>query len=114
MLDRRQLGDAAIDQRDQFFAQAAGISDRAMQQRIEMLGIGLVEAEVRAQNDEGIEAKLINPGSPPGIPAPTVTVPRSGAVSQADRQARQLNNVNTVWTLAGAINFLQVNATITA
>ncbi len=77
-------------------------------------GIGLVEAQVRAQNDEGITAGLINPGSPPGIPAPTVTVPKSGAVSQADRQARQLNNVNTSWVLAGAINFLQVNATITA
>ncbi len=77
-------------------------------------GIGLVEAEVRAQNDEGIEAKLINPGSPPGIPAPTVSVPKSGAVSTADRQARTLNNVNTSWVLAGAINFLQVNATITA
>lgn len=77
-------------------------------------GIGLVEAEVRAQNDEGIAAGLINPGSPPGIPAPTVTVPKSGAVSSADRQARQLNNVNTSWTLAGALNFLQVNAQVSA
>lgn len=77
-------------------------------------GIALVEAQVHAQNDEGISAGLINPGSPPGIPAPVVTVPTSGSVSSADRQARVLNNVNTVWTLAGAINKLTVNATITA
>lgn len=77
-------------------------------------GIALIEAEVRAQNAEGIAAGGINPGSPPGIPAPSVTVPKSGDVSSADRAARQLNNVNTSWTLAGAINFLTVNAAITS
>lgn len=76
-------------------------------------GIALIEAEVRAQNDEGIAAGLINPGSPPGIPAPTVTVPRSGQVSAANRALRQLPGVNTSWVLAGAINHLTVNAQVT-
>jgi len=76
-------------------------------------GIALVEAEVEAQNDEGVRAGLINPGSPPGIPAPSVTVPTSGSVSPSDRAARTLNNVNSQWVVAGAINHLVVNATVT-
>lgn len=76
-------------------------------------GIAIIEAEVRAQNAEGIKAGLINPGSPPGIPAPTVTVPKAGDVSSADRAARTLNGVNTSWTLAGALNHIGVNVQVT-
>ena len=74
-------------------------------------GIALIEAQVLAQNSDGIAAGLINPGSPPGIPGPVVSIPLSGAVSSADRAARTLNGVNTIWTLAGAINKLTVNVT---
>ena len=77
-------------------------------------GISLVEAQVRAQNEEGIKAGLINPGSPPDIAAPIVTVPTSGSVSAANRAARNLPDVNTIWTLAGAINAMTVNAQVTA
>lgn len=72
-------------------------------------GIALVVTEVAAQNTEGIDAGLIA-----ASPRPTVTAPLAANISSADKQLRQLLNVNTVWTLAGAINFLQVNATVTA
>lgn len=77
-------------------------------------GLGLIEAEVRAQNDEGVAAGVINPGSPPEIAAPSVWVPRAGQIAAADRQLRQVPGVRSRWTLAGAINKLTVNATITA
>nr|GEU28364.1 hypothetical protein [Tanacetum cinerariifolium] len=44
VLDRRQLLDAAVDQRRERLAQGHGILDRAVQQLGEMLGVGLVEA----------------------------------------------------------------------
>jgi len=75
-------------------------------------GVARVEAIIRAMNEEGITASLINPGSPPGIAAPTVTVPDAGEVSAADRAARQLTGVSTSWTLAGAINQVLVTAHI--
>lgn len=71
-------------------------------------GVAQVEAEVRAQNDEGIAAGLINP-----TPKPVVTAPLVANVSSSDKQSRTLNNVNTQWVLAGAINHLVVNATVT-
>ena len=72
-------------------------------------GVALIEAEVRAQNQEGIDAGGISDS-----PAPTVTVPKVASVSLADKQARRLRNVNTAWVLAGAINDLTVNAQISA
>lgn len=75
-------------------------------------GIGLVQAVVAAANEAGIAAGGIDPGSPPGIPPPSVTVPTAGSVSPSNRATRQLNNVNTSWTLAGAINKLTVNAVV--
>jgi hypothetical protein len=72
-------------------------------------GIAKVEAEVRAQNDEGIAAGLINPS-----PKPLVSAPLAADVSSSDKQSRTLNNVRTSWVLAGAINHLVVNANVTA
>lgn len=72
-------------------------------------GIAVIEGEVRAQNKEGIDAGGISPD-----PAPTVTVPKAASVSGADKTARLLKNVNTTWTLAGAINSLKVNVQVNA
>ncbi len=71
-------------------------------------GIAMVVAEVRAQNTAGIQAKGINPGPP----APVVTFPRSSDVPTADKAARTLNNVDTSWELAGAINKTNVNVAV--
>lgn len=71
-------------------------------------GVTLIKNQVRAQNSEGISAGLINPN-----PAPTVTAPKVADVSPADKAARHLPDVNTAWTLAGAINDMDVNATVT-
>lgn len=70
-------------------------------------GVALIEAEVRAQNQEGILAGGIAPS-----PKPTVTAPLVASVPSSDKQSRTLNNVNTTWTLAGAINKINVNAQI--
>jgi hypothetical protein len=75
-------------------------------------GITLVEAQIRSQNEEGISVGLINPGDPPEIPAPVVTVPRAGAVDPALRAARILPDCNTSWFLAGAINKIRVNVAV--
>lgn len=75
-------------------------------------GIAQVEKIIRNQNAAGVTAGLINPGSPPGIAAPIVTVPKAGDVSSADRAARKLTGVSTTWTLAGAINQIAVTAHI--
>lgn len=71
-------------------------------------GIAIVVGEVRAQNKDGIKAGGINPGPP----APSVTYPRSVDVPTADKAARTLNNVNTSWELAGAINHTNVNVAV--
>lgn len=72
-------------------------------------GVALVEAQVRALNDEGIRQGLISPS-----PAPTVSVPLVANVSSANKQARTLPDVDTTWVLAGAINYLEVNAAVSA
>lgn len=70
-------------------------------------GIGLVEAVIRARNDSGIAAGGIAP-----TPRPVVNVPKVGNVSTSDKQNRVLNNANTTWTLAGALNKLNVNVQV--
>jgi len=70
-------------------------------------GIALVEAEIRAQNAEGIAA-----GGIAANPKPTVSAPAAADISSADKQARTLSGVETTWTLAGALNFLEVTALI--
>lgn len=79
-------------------------------------GIALIEAEVRAQNTAGIAAGGISATAIPTgytTPGPVVTVPLVANVSPSDKQNRVLNNVNTAWVLAGAINAMTINAQIT-
>ena len=70
-------------------------------------GIALVEKEVRAQLQEGIDNDVIA-----ASPAPTVTVPRAADVSAADKTNRVLNNVVFTATLAGAIHQLTISGTV--
>lgn len=70
-------------------------------------GIGVVEAEVRGQLQEGISVGLLA-----ADPEPTVTVPDAGDVATADKTARLLPDVNFTATLAGAIHAVQINGTI--
>lgn len=70
-------------------------------------GIALIEAVIRAINKQGIAA-----GGIAANPAPVVTAPLVADVPTADKQTRTLNNLNTTWTLAGAINKLNVNVQV--
>jgi hypothetical protein len=69
-------------------------------------GIDAVEAKVRQQNAEGIRA-----GGIAADPEPIVTVPDVADVSAEDKAARTLNDVETEWTLAGAIHKITVRVT---
>ncbi len=71
-------------------------------------GVNLIKNQVKAQNTEGINANLINP-----TPIPIVTAPKVADVSAQNKALRNLPDVNTQWELAGAINTMTVNATIT-
>lgn len=46
-------------------------------------------------------------------PAPTVTTPSAASVPLTDKQSRTLNNVSFTATLAGAINTVSINGTLT-
>lgn len=72
-------------------------------------GIAILEAQIKAQNNDGIKQGLIAPD-----PAPTVSVPKAADVSPSDKALRKLGSLNTSWTLAGAINKLTVNAVVSA
>jgi hypothetical protein len=69
-------------------------------------GIALVEAKVRKMNDRGIRAGLIADD-----PAPVVSVPDVSDVATSDKAARELPDVETEWTLAGAIHHITVSVT---
>lgn len=69
-------------------------------------GIDAVEAKVRQQNQEGIRAGLIA-----ADPEPIVSAPDIADVSAEDKASRTLNNVETEWTLAGAIHKITVRVT---
>lgn len=69
-------------------------------------GIDLIASIVQKRNLAGIRAGGIAPD-----PAPTVSVPDVADVSAADKAARELNNVTSVWTLAGAIHHITVSVT---
>lgn len=70
-------------------------------------GITQIENQVIAANRLGVSAKLIAPD-----PAPVVTVPLARNIPTSEKIARVLNNLNTNWTAAGAINKVNVNAQI--
>lgn len=69
-------------------------------------GIALIAAKVKKRNDAGIRVGLIAPD-----PAPVVEVPDVADVLTADKTARTLPDVNSQWTLAGAIHHITVNVT---
>jgi hypothetical protein len=69
-------------------------------------GIALVEAKVRKMNDRGIRAGLISPDVDP-----VVSVPDSADVSSADKAARELPDVESEWTVAGAVHHITVSVT---
>lgn len=75
-------------------------------------GIARIEGVVRKVNTQGVNAGGIATNTK-DTPI-TVTVPKLADVPAADKQARKLNNVNTSWTLAGAINDLVVNVQASA
>lgn len=70
-------------------------------------GIAVVEAEVRAQIDDGIRVGFLA-----ASPAPTVTVPKASSASANDKAARILKNVSFTATIAGAIHKLVISGTI--
>lgn len=71
-------------------------------------GIGVVEAEVKAQLQAGVEV-----GGLAADPAPVVTVPKAVDVSPADKANRLLPDVDFTATLAGAIHAVEVNGVVT-
>lgn len=72
-------------------------------------GIVMIEGEIYAQLDDGIAV-----GGLASDPAPTVTVPKIGAVSPADKAARRLTGVKFTAVLAGAIHAVVIKGTVTS
>jgi hypothetical protein len=68
------------------------------------VGIEMVKAKVRKRNRLGIEA-----GGIAEFPEPTISVPDVEDVADADKSSRTLNDVETEWTLAGAIHLINVS-----
>ncbi len=71
-------------------------------------GIGVIEAEVRGQLQDGIAI-----GGLAANPAPSVTVPLAADVSFVDKASRTLTGVTFEATLAGAIHNLVIQGTVT-
>ena len=71
-------------------------------------GIGIVEADIKAQLQEGV-----NRGGLSASPAFTVTVPKAIDVSSADKIARLLPDVSFLAYLAGAIHSTTINGVVT-
>lgn len=71
-------------------------------------GIAMVEAELRAQIREAIDAGFLAES-----PAPVITVPRASAVSGANKALRNLPSVQADCTLAGAIQKVTLSVNVT-
>lgn len=71
-------------------------------------GITAVEAQIRRALSQGITNNFIS-----ADPEPTVTVPKAANVSYADKAARILRNVRFQATLAGAIQQIRIQGTVT-
>lgn len=69
-------------------------------------GIDGIEAKVEAQNAEGIRRGFIA-----ADPAPVVITPDAADVSTEDKLARELEGVETEFTLAGAVHHITVRVT---
>jgi hypothetical protein len=70
-------------------------------------GIAALEAEVRAQLTEGIAAGYLSDS-----PAPVVTAPKASEVNPTDKANRLLNAISFSATIAGAIDQITVNGTV--
>jgi hypothetical protein len=71
-------------------------------------GITTIEAQIRRALQEGVENSFLT-----NDPDFVVTVPKAANVSSADKAARILRNVSFQATLAGAIQAVQINGTVT-
>lgn len=71
-------------------------------------GIAIVENEVRAQLQEGINATFLA-----ADPAPVVTVPLAADVSDADKGNRLLPDIEFSATLAGAVHSVEISGNVT-
>lgn len=71
-------------------------------------GITSIEAQIRRALDQGINNNFIS-----ADPEPVVTVPKAANVSSADKAARILRNVTFQATLAGAIQAVRIQGTVT-
>lgn len=71
-------------------------------------GITSIEAQIRRALSQGVTNNFIAED-----PEYTVTVPRAASVSQADKAARILRNVTFQATLAGAIQQIRIQGTVT-
>lgn len=71
-------------------------------------GIAVIESVVRARLKDGVDV-----GGLAADPAPTVTVPKSADISDADRAIRMLRGVRFTGELAGAIHKLIISGTVT-
>lgn len=71
-------------------------------------GITAVEAQIRRALSQGITNNFIS-----ADPEPTVSVPKAANVSSADKAARILRNVRFQATLAGAIQEIRIQGTVT-
>ncbi len=70
-------------------------------------GIAVIEAEVRAQIQDGIDVGFLA-----ADPEPVVRVPRASALSSTDKAARHLRGITFDAVIAGAIHKLTLNGTI--
>lgn len=70
-------------------------------------GAALVEAEIKAQLDQGIDR-----GGLAKDPAYTVTIPKVSTISSTDKANRLLPDITFSATLAGAIHKIEINGTV--
>ena len=71
-------------------------------------GITSIEAQIRRALGQGVNNNFISPD-----PEPIVTVPKAANVPSADKAARILRNVTFQATLAGAIQAIRIQGTVT-
>jgi hypothetical protein len=71
-------------------------------------GIAIIEAEVRAQLQTGIDNGFLTAN-----PAPTVTVPLAADVSANDKASRLLPDIEFTAYLAGAVHKVQIDGVVT-
>ena len=71
-------------------------------------GLALVEAQIRAQLQDGIDV-----GGLAAVPAPTVTVPKVQTIAPNLKARRELEGVTFEAVLAGAIHKIRIRGTVT-